>query len=106
MFSHAIKKSLFAGLVVIAASEAHAADYVFTVPVSINAIPAEFTEVEINCSVFALEDFVRSGHVRPSSGSVGGGSARRPLTASAFRGDVRVEVTRDARATTSRPPHS
>jgi hypothetical protein len=68
---------------------ATAAEYEFTVPVALAALPPEINEALVRCEIYTP----RTGGGLDVAGS---GETRQPIAGGAFRGDVRVNVDRSA----------
>lgn len=85
------------GAATLITSQALAAEYDFTVPVSLNALPPEITDGLVGCSVFAP----RPGTT--STESIGGAETRFTISGGAYSGDVRVGVNRNALAGSRTP---
>lgn len=76
-----------------------AAEYEFTVPLSLAAMPPEINEAEVRCDIWAP----RTGATGEEL--IGSGQTRLPVAGGAYAGDVRVSVNRSALAG-SRTPSS
>jgi hypothetical protein len=80
------RSSAAAILSLFGAAHAAAAEYTFLVPIAFKELPTDVRELEVLCSVH-----LGTG---PTYALLGENTARRPVAARAFSGEVRVEVAR------------
>ncbi len=86
------------GVLFASAGAAVAAEYEFVVPVSLNAMPSEINQGEINCSIMAPTS-------TGSRESIGGNLTRFAIASGGYNGEVRVGVNRTALAGSRTPTH-
>lgn len=80
-----------------AAGAANAAEYEFTVPIALSAMPPEIAEGLVGCQIFAP----RVGST--GTETIGLAETRFPIAGGAYAGDVRVGVNRSALAGSRTP---